>query len=153
MLLQWLGDVWCNYSQARRTRCTRAFPDIPIDIRFFKQYDTNGNGVLEYAEVERLANDLFLTLGISLEEGRLKECFLAQQIGVFVLQDLGWNLEHVGHDMFSEKAMTDWKWLKDLEIIPFPKQDLFSLEYHGYSIYKLYSNPPIAPTETRPGDR
>lgn len=26
MLLQWLGDVWCNYSQARRTR---AFPDIP----------------------------------------------------------------------------------------------------------------------------
>jgi len=56
--------------------------------------------------VERLADDLFLTLGISLEEGRLKECFLAQ-IGVFVLQDLGWNLEHVGHDMFSEKAMTD----------------------------------------------
>lgn len=78
------------------------------NIRFFKQYDTNANGVLEYAEVERLANDLFLTLGISLEEGRLKECFLAhQQFGVFVLQDLGWNLKHVDHDMFSEKAMTD----------------------------------------------
>lgn len=45
--------------------------------RFFKQYDTNANGVLEYAEMERLANDLSLTLGISLDEGRLKESFLA----------------------------------------------------------------------------
>ena len=41
--------------------------------QFFKQYDANANGVLEYAEMERLANDLSLTLGISLDEGRLKE--------------------------------------------------------------------------------
>lgn len=45
--------------------------------RFFKQYDTNANGVLEYAEVERVANDLFLTLGISLDEERLRERILA----------------------------------------------------------------------------
>ena len=51
-------------------------------MRFFKQYDSNGNGVLEYAEVERLANDLFLTLGISLEEGRLKECLLAKSVAL-----------------------------------------------------------------------
>lgn len=89
-----LGDVWCNYSQARRTRCTRAFPDIPIDIRFFKQYDTNGNGVLEYAEVERLANDLFLTLGISLEEGPLKECLDTSN--------------HQGDAALSLDAFCDW---------------------------------------------
>lgn len=62
--------------------------------QFFKQYDTNGNGVLEYAEVERLANDLFLTLGISLEEGRLKECLDTSN--------------HQGDAALSLDAFCDW---------------------------------------------
>eukprot|EP00438_Fugacium_kawagutii_P024050 Skav212913 [mRNA] locus=scaffold374:211604:215072:- [translate_table: standard] len=50
-------------------------PEVLFNLchQFFKQYDTNANGVLEYAEVERVANDLFLTLGISLDEERLRE--------------------------------------------------------------------------------
>ena len=53
--------------------------------RFFKQYDTNSNGVLEYAEVKRLANDLFLALGISLDEERVKERFSAATTEVDVI--------------------------------------------------------------------
>ncbi|CAK9054779.1 unnamed protein product [Durusdinium trenchii] len=41
--------------------------------QFFKQYDANANGVLEFTEVRKLASDLSITLGISIDESRLKE--------------------------------------------------------------------------------
>lgn len=70
-------DLWRVFIRVVvRTLTSNCFVQCLIR-RFFKQYDANANGVLEYAEMERLANDLSLTLGISLDEGRLKERFLA----------------------------------------------------------------------------
>lgn len=87
-------DLWWIFIRVVvRTLTSNCFVQcLGMIRRFFKQYDANANGVLEYAEMERLANDLSLTLGISLDEGRLKERFLAygQVSHMFLLEWLGY---------------------------------------------------------------
>lgn len=56
-----------------KARCHESGQECRNEPRFFKQYDANANGVLEFTEVRKLASDLSITLGISIDESRLKE--------------------------------------------------------------------------------